>query len=74
MAKEITAMEKDWEAESAADTLLRAEEVKNKPALYKKALVILKKRQVALAEIDGMSDGAQTRAKRRNSAPKSSLI
>ncbi len=30
--------EHDWEAESAADTLLRAEEVKNKPALHKKAI------------------------------------
>ena len=63
--------EKDWETENAADTLLRAEEVKNKPALHKKALVILKARQTALAEVEGMS-GAQIRAKRRN--PKSAPI
>ena len=55
---------KDYEAEGAADTLLRAEEVKNKPELHKKALVIMKKRQTALAEVEGMS-GAEVRAKRR---------
>ena len=57
--------EKDWEVESAADTLLRAEEIKNKPALHKKAIALLKKRQTALAEIEGLSDGAKIRAQRR---------
>lgn len=56
--------EKDWESENAADSLLRAEEVKNKPELHKKALEILKKRQTALAEVEGMS-GAEIRANRR---------
>lgn len=55
---------KDWEVESAADTLLRAEEVKNKPSLHKKALAVLKKRQTALAKVEGMG-GAEVRAKRR---------
>ncbi len=65
MAKGDTPMaEKDWEVENAADTLLRAEEVKNKPGLHKKALEILKKRQTALGEVEGMS-GADIRAKRR---------
>ena len=66
--------ERDWEAENAADTLLRAEEVKNKPALHKKAIAILKKRQDALAEVEGMSEGAQIRAKRRSPKPKSELL
>lgn len=66
--------DRDWEAENAADTLLRAEEVKNKPALHKKAIVILKKRQDALAEVEGMSEGAKIRQKRRHPAPKSALI
>ena len=57
--------EKDWEVENAADTLLRAEEVKNKPALHKKAIAILQKRQKALTEVEGMGDGAAIRAKRR---------
>ncbi len=66
MAKgEPTVAEKDWEVENAADTLLRVEEVKNKPALHKKALAVLKKRQSALAEVEGLS-GATIRAKRRN--------
>ena len=60
----MASSEKDYEAENAADTLLRAEEIKNKPALHKKALGILKKRQTALAEVEGMS-GAEVRAKRR---------
>ena len=67
-------VEKDWEAENAADSLLRAEEVKNKPALHKKALVILRKRQDALAEVEGMGDGAAVRAKRRKVEPKSNLM
>ena len=67
--------EKDWEVENAADTLLRAEEVKNKPELHKKALVVLKKRQTALAEVEGMGDGAIIRAKRRKQAkPESHLL
>ena len=59
------ASEKDWEVESAADSLLRAEEIKNKPTLYKKAMVILEKRQKALAEVVHES-GAEVRKKRRN--------
>ena len=57
--------EKDWESENAADTLLRAEEVKNKPELLKKAVAILRKRQTALAEVPGISDGARIRAERK---------
>lgn len=66
--------EKDWEVESAANALLLAEEVKNKPELYKKALAVLRKRQEALAEVEGLSEGAKIRAKRRNPALKSSLL
>lgn len=65
----MVSRERDWEAENAADTLLRAEEVKNKPALHKKALVILRKRQDALAEVEGMGTGAEIRAKRRKQTP-----
>ena len=61
----MVSRERDWEAENAADTLLRAEEIKNKPALHKKAVEVLKKRQVALAEVEGLGDGATVRAKRR---------
>jgi len=43
--------QKEWEIESAADTIMRAEEIKKKPELYKAALVILKKRQSALSEV-----------------------
>lgn len=64
MAEKATS-ERDYEAESAADTLLRAEEVKNKPALHKKALVILQKRQKALLEVEGMSEGAKLRQQRK---------
>lgn len=62
--------ERDWEAENAADTLLRAEEIKNKSVLHKKAVGVLKKRQVALAEVEGLSDGATVRAKRRGKVVK----
>ena len=70
----MASSERDWESENAADTLLRAEEVKNKPALHKKAIEILKKRQTALAEVEGLSDGAKVRAKRRHPEPKSLLL
>lgn len=66
--------DKDWEVESAANALLLAEEVKNKPELYKKALAVLRKRQEALAEVEGLSEGARIRKQRRNPAPKSSLL
>ncbi len=69
MAKALS-MERDWEAENAADNLLRVEEIKNKPALHKKAIDILKKRQTALAEVEGLSDGAAVRAKRRGQTVK----
>lgn len=64
--------EKDWEAESAADTLMRAEEVKRKPALLKKAMAILEQRQKALAAVtaEGENDGATVRAKRRGKVVK----
>ena len=64
MAKE-TKQEKDWEAESACDTLIRAEEIRNQPALLKKALVVMEKRQKALTEAKAVSSGAQIRANRR---------
>ena len=70
----MVSSERDWEAENAADTLLRAEEIKNKPTLHKKALVILRERQGALAEVEGMSDGAKIGAKRKNPKLKSELI
>ena len=57
--------DKDWEVEGAADTLMRAEEVKMKPSLYKKAMVILKKRQEALADVMNEKDGATIRKERR---------
>lgn len=66
--------QEDWEAESAADTLLRAEEIKRKPVLHKKAVEILKKRQTALANVAGMSDGAKVRAARRSPKPESTLV
>jgi len=64
--------QEDWEAESAADTLMRAEEVKRKPALHKKAMVILEARQKALAAVttERESDGATVRAKRRGQPAK----
>ena len=58
-------MEKDYEAENAADTLLRAEEIKRSPAMHKKAIRVLEKRQKDLANIEGLSDGAKARLKRR---------
>ena len=60
--------EKDYEAENAADTLLRNEEIKRKPKLHKKALGILQKRQAALEDVEGLSDGAKTRLKRKGKA------
>jgi len=76
MAKgEVTMAEKDWEAENAADSLLRAEEVKNKPALHKKALGILQKRQAALSEVEGIGEsGAAIRKKRRHQVQTTNLI
>ena len=65
MAKETT-VEKDWEAESACDTLIRAEEIRNKPALLKKAMALMEKRQKALNEAMAQSPSLQTRLKRRN--------
>lgn len=55
--------EKDWEIESAADSLIKAVEIRRKPELYKKALGILKERQAAMNVVE--EDGAAVRAKRR---------
>lgn len=63
---EAPAMEKDWEAESAADALLKSEEVKRKPTLYKKALAVLEKRQKDAENVLELSPGMQTRLKRRH--------
>jgi len=46
----MTKQEKDWEAESAGDTLVRAEEIRNNPVLYKKAMAVLLKKEKALDE------------------------
>uniref|UniRef100_A0A6M3KEE2 Uncharacterized protein n=1 Tax=viral metagenome TaxID=1070528 RepID=A0A6M3KEE2_9ZZZZ len=66
MAKTVAQSEKDWEAENACDTLIRAEEIRNKPALLKKAMGVMEKRQKALNEVMEMSTGTRTRMKRRN--------
>lgn len=42
--------EKDWQAESDCDTLMRAEEIKNQPMRYKTALAIMEKRHKAIME------------------------
>ncbi len=57
--------EKKWEAENAADTLMRAEELKQKPGLHKKAISVLQERQKALAQVVDPNDGAAIRKKRR---------
>ena len=63
----VSKSEKDWEAESAADSLIRAEEVKNNPKLLKSATAVLKKRQEAANEaVANLSSGTKTRMKRRN--------
>ena len=62
----VIQQEKDWEAENAADTLLRAQELQGQPALLKKALVILEKRKTALANVPGLEDGAAVRKARRS--------
>ena len=64
--------ENDWEAENAADTLIRAEEVKVNTSLHKKAMVIVDKRKAAIAQVTeaNQSDGAAVRAKRRGTAKK----
>ena len=58
--------EKDWEAESACDTLIKAEEIRNKPGLLKKAIEVMRKCQKALGEAMEMSPDTKTRMKRRN--------
>ncbi len=42
--------DRDWEIESAADTLMRAEEIKVNRALYVAAVKELEKRQKAIAK------------------------
>ena len=66
MAKAVTKSEKDWEAESACDTLIKAEEIRNKPALVKKAMEVMEKRRKALNEAMAQTPGQVTRMKRRN--------
>ena len=46
--------EKDWEAECAAQDLMRAQMVKEKPELYKKALAHLQKQKKAIESIDDL--------------------
>lgn len=67
MAKGETAVEreKDWESENACDTLIRAEEIRNKPSLLKKATAVMEKRKKALNEALELSPDMQTRLKRR---------
>ena len=62
----VSKSEKDWEAESACDTLIRAEEIRNKPSLLKKAMEVMEKRQKALNEAMAQSPSQITRMKRRN--------
>lgn len=47
-----------WKVESAADTLLRAQELATDTKLYKAALAMLKKRQKALDKVVGSARGA----------------
>lgn len=65
MPESPTKEERDWEAESAADTIMRAEELKANSALHKKALTILEKRQEALTKVVGAPTGMDIRRKRR---------
>ena len=58
--------ERDWESENAADTLIRAEEIKRQPGLHKKAMVIGDKRKMAIENVTSAEeDGAAIRQKRR---------
>jgi len=64
MDKTEEARERKWEIESAADTLMRAEEIKSNSKLHKEAMGILEKRQKALAKVVE-DDGITIRQKRR---------
>lgn len=44
---------KDWEVESACNTLMGAEEIKNNPALYKKALAMMEKKHEIIMRMLG---------------------
>uniref|UniRef100_A0A6M3JBS9 Uncharacterized protein n=1 Tax=viral metagenome TaxID=1070528 RepID=A0A6M3JBS9_9ZZZZ len=67
MAKDsMTKQERDWEAEDAARALIRAEEIRNKPALLKKAVAEMERQKKALAEALEKNPGLNTRMKRRN--------
>lgn len=57
--------DKEYEIEDAARTLVRAEEVKRKPTLYKSAIAHLKKQQSDLEQVVESNDGAKIRAQRR---------
>ena len=57
--------EKEYEVEDAANTLMRAEEIKQKPELHKKAIGVLADRRAALSNVVDDNDGAAARAKRR---------
>ena len=45
--------DKEWEAEQAADTLVRAEEIKKDKPLFKRAMTELRKRQKAANKLLG---------------------
>lgn len=63
MAKDVAAvpaMDKDWQAESDADTLIRAEEIAGDAKRYDKALAIVKKRKTALDDV--LADEPEERA------------
>lgn len=46
-----TCMEEKWEIESAANTLMRAEEIKADPELFKKAYALLEKQKKAIENV-----------------------
>ena len=64
MSKAEETEEMEWKIESAADTLMRAEEVKADSKLHQDAMGILEKRQKALSNVVD-EDGITTRNKRR---------
>ncbi len=64
MSKAEEVREKEWEIEHAADTLMRAEEVKGDSKLHGQAVDLLEKRQKALSNVVD-EDGLTTRQKRR---------
>ncbi len=67
MAGVVPSTNQDWEVKSAADTLVRAEEIKTTPKLFKAAKNELVKRQQAAGKVLQKAP-VKTTTKRTNSA------